>query len=765
MLRSAAHNLMRIVLAIAALLVVQVVALAQGATQSTKSPASQPVDLLRIVVLDVSGSMNEVDGKNPSRLDTARKEFKQSVKSLPASVNAPVVLIPFSTDVLNQFVSVYTNNADLEKALDALQPDGSTNIAAALKAAIQQAAQSGLPKNLLVYLYSDGGHNVGDMSLVYEQERNLDQLFADRATKGLSQSVVVKRWGGVNGEMVANLQGNAHVRVIDAGELELKTVTLTPSASIQDVSWRDATTGLIMVRVAVAVGATGAVVPAKTAITVGCPLAGCQWSGDPAVVVGEPARMLELLLRPEPRGVDPNVKYSLPLQFHGPESIATKTGLLLPIIYPARLDCPLPLDRLRPIVQVKATLVTIGQPSWKDPFQRLAIWSLKLRLEPATNVSVPWPIQTRWELSGMDGAEVAGPKSVALGARPLDVDVVVAKQVSPQQLAYAAPIPLRIKVTASPGPKGCDLSMSSIIATATVGLPPTTVTKISQQVSSVGTPQWTDLTAGVVTVSVKLDLTIDGPLSPGAVLGLLPCRDVINIGGVPVRVHSGAQCVEIAVAGRPNPTPATTTWTLQLQPPLATTNVRYVAPAPVAVSFVAPSPVQVVLVDRRGILTAVSCPGGAPDQAVVGRAVVQLACGPVTPDATRGLRIGCLFKDGITGRGFAGVSPGQEASWTIRPGTSSSVLSWWQDVHVKGSMVVMPENAAANAVQGSVLDITLTYEALYKKLALHLTLGLGAVLVGVILYRLVKMCVAVSRPKPTDQPLPFSPGGTDVPIT
>jgi hypothetical protein len=53
--------------------------------------------------------------------------------------------------------------------------------------------------------------------------------------------------------MVAHLQKNSNVRVVDAGELELRTITLTPSASIQDVSWQDAATGLIVVRLALVV--------------------------------------------------------------------------------------------------------------------------------------------------------------------------------------------------------------------------------------------------------------------------------------------------------------------------------------------------------------------------------------------------------------------------------------------------------------------------------------------------------------------------------
>ena len=66
--------------------------------------------------------------------------------------------------------------------------------------------------------------------------------------------------------------------------------------------------------------------------------------------------------------------------------------------------------------------------------------------------------------------------------------------------------------------------------------------------------------------------------------------------------------------------------------------VRYLPPAPTAVTFITPSPVQVVLADQRGFLSSVACPGGAPDQAVAGRAVVQVAGGPVASAAAKNLQ-------------------------------------------------------------------------------------------------------------------------------
>jgi hypothetical protein len=764
MQRSPSHPIATAVLAAVGWFINGVMLASAQAPQPPKAAVSGAPDLLRIVVIDVSGSMNEADGNSPSRLDTARNEFKQSLKSLPATASTPVVLIPFSDDVLHQFVRIFADNNDLERFLDSLQPNGSTNIAAALKTAIDQAGQLSLSKNLMVFLYSDGGHNVGPMYLVYEQEHNLDRLFADRATKGLSQSVVVKRWGGVNGDMVAHLQKNPNVHVVDASELKLNTTSLTTSASIRELAWKDAAAGLVLVRLVAAIGGTTGAIPPRTVVTIKCLLPGCQWLAEPKLTVGEPAQTLELLVRLNPQGFDPAAKYTLPLQFQGPEVIATKQGLLLPIINPARLDCPLPLDGLYPSVQVKASLSQRDQPQWKDPFQQLGSWPMKLRLEPTFHPPVSWPQKVRWVLSGLDGAETVNPKTVLLENRPLEVDLIITRRLSSQEIASANPVALQVRLTASPDSKTCKLSSNQLTATATVGLPPTQTTRISQQISSVGQPQWTDLTAGVVTVPVRLDLTIDGMLSPGAVLGLLPCRDVVAAEGVPVRVHSGSQTVEIKIAGKTSAASSTINWTLQLEPPQATYGTRYVPPAPVNVTFVVPPPFQIVLADNRNVLKEITCAGGAVNQAIAGGGLVKLAGEPAAPAAAGNLRIRGFLKGPIVGSGFSNIHLGQQVSWAMRPSDPSIGISWWHDVHVKGSLVILPENAPPHAVQGSVMDVTIVYEAVYKKLAFYLALGLGTILVGFVLFHLVKMCVADGVPRRSSSASIIAQGDANGPV-
>ena len=74
----------------------------------------------------------------------------------------------------------------------------------------------------------------------------------------------------------------------------------------------------------------------------------------------------------------------------------------------------------------------------------------------------------------------------------------------------------------------------------------------------------------------------------------------------------------------------------------------------------------------------------------------------------------------------------------MQPRDPASKVRLWHDVAVSGDLVVLPENSAPGVVLGSVIDMTVTYEALYKKIVLCLTIGLVAVLVGTILFWLAR---------------------------
>lgn len=721
---------------------------AQAYQASSILAGGQDIDLLRIVVLDVSGSMDEAEvKKGPSRLDIARKEMLESIQQLPVGTKTPVILIPFNENVQDNLERIYTDAKSMKDAIAQLKADGKTNIAAGLSRSVERASQLGLCKNILLYLYSDGEHNVGSKSLVHEQEENLDRLFGLRASKGLSQTVVVKRWGGVIGQLVANLQKSPHVKVVDAGELELATVTLVPSVTVRNVRWQNVASGLASIQMDVTVSNRRAelALPAQTSIRISCPFPGSRWLSPTTMTVTRPTQTqtFSLLVKLDPEKFDLAKNYTLPLHFHGPSQVRTGKGLFILVINPKQVSCVLPTGQLRPIVTVSAKLYKQGKPYWKDLDKRIAVWPMCLRLEITTTPPFAWPEQVKWNVYGLKGVKVATDGPIVLQGRPKQVNVKLTKQVSLDQLIQGKPITVQIELRAADKPKTLHLSSMRIVLTIQIELPAIQNTRINQQVSFVGKPQWTDLTAGLVMVPVKLDIALDGMLAPKTVLGLVPCKDVVKVDGVPVRIHSGQQTIQITLTGKVKSAASLVKWPLQLKPPPPSYGIRYIEPPPVTVSFIAPEPVQAVLSKGDKILTSYACRGNKPRQAVLGYGRLQLVGAPVQDSAVGDLRIKGSLQNPLGGNGFSMARPGQWVSWSMRPNDPATSVRWWHDVAVKGSLLVLPENAAPGAMLGSMISLTVTYEAFYKKVVFYLAVGLVAVLVGTILFWLVRMGLGV----------------------
>lgn len=700
----------------------------------------QDIDLLRVVVLDVSDSMNRADTKGLSRLDTARKEIQEALTQLPAGTKTPVVLIPFSNKVWDDSEHIYTSTQDLKDRLVGIKPKGATNIAAGLGKAVERIRQLGLAKNLVIYLYSDGEHNCGSKTLVTKQEENLDKLFGFRASKGLSQTVVVKRWGGVIGKLVANLQKNPNVKVVDAGQLELRTVTLAPSVKLRALEWHDAASGLARIQMDVAVAnRSGITLPGKTAIKLSCALPGCRWVNEPSITITGPiqAKTFDLLIKLEPQKLNVAKDYSLPLRFHCPSEATTDRGLLLLVVNPIQVFCILPAGRLRSQVNISAKLSKRGEPRWEDMGQCIAAWPMSLQLDTTTAPSVPWSEPIKWHVYGLDGVKVTTKTPIVLQGGPSTVNVNLTKRIPLDQVIRGKTVKIQIELRTTDKPKTLTLSSMRMLLTVQIDLPATQITRIDPRISYVGKPQWADLTAGLVTVPVRLDLRVHGILAPGATVGLLPCKDVVRVDGTPVTIHSGQQAVDILLTGKVDSAGSPVKWPLRLKPPPSLSRIRYLESPPVIVSFVAPRPAQVVLVGDAGILTRCAYQGDEPQQAVLGYGCVRLL-GNCAQYATAGLRIKGMLLGHLGGDGFSKVGADDWVNWSMQPKDSATDVRLWHDVAISGDLVVLPENAAPGAVLGSVIGMTVTYEALYKKVVLYLTVGLVAVLVGTILFWLAR---------------------------
>ena len=703
-------------------------------------PDDKDMDLLRVVVLDVSGSMDSKDTKPLTRLGTARKEIKESLTQLPVSGKSPVILVPFCHKIREDFERIYFSTKAMADALDQIKPDGRTNIAAGLGRAIERINQLGLARNLVIYLYSDGEHNWGSKKLLEEQEDNLDRLFGFRASKGLSQTVVVKRWGGVISKLVARLKKNPHVTVVDAGQLELRTITLVPSVKLRSVKWHDAASGLAKVQFDVTVtNRSELTLPGKTIIKVGCLLPGFRWLNESTMVVAgrTHTQTFTLLVELDPKKFNLTKDYTLPLQFHWPSQITTGKSLLLPVVTPIRIYCVLPAGQLRPNVTISAKLSGQGKPRWEDMDECIVVWPMRLRLETKTAPSFTWSEQVKLNINGLNGVKVAHNGPIILQGQPKEVDISLTKKIPLEQVIQGKPVELQIELRVLNKPKTLALSSVRIVSTIQIELPPIQLTRIDQRISFVGKSQWADLTKGLVSVPVKLDIRSHGIVAPGTVLTLEPCGDVVKVDGTPVTIYSGQHTVDIILTGTVDCANSLVKWPLQLKPPLSSYGIRYLEPQPVTISFTAPKPVQAVLSNNAGILASCAYRGSKPRQAVLGTGCVKLA-GAFAQYAVSNLHIKGLLRGHLRGKGFSRAEFDDWVSWSMQPTNPAVSSRVWRDVTLTGDLVVLPENAAPGAMVGSVIDVTVTYEALYKKVTLYLAVGVVVVLVGTLLFWLAR---------------------------
>lgn len=198
------------------------------AVQAPSPPPTKPTQrLLTVVVLDTSGSM---EGE---RLNTAVTEIKQHAQALPPSPEAPWIFLPFNEKVYDS--RTFTNGlAELENYLTRVRADGGTSIASGLEAALK-AIRNSNAERVNIFLFTDGEDD--DQAGIQAQQERLGQLFDERAERGLGQTVICRRWGGANKQLVAHLEKKKSVGVIDAGEARLISLVLTPEVQCLGTRW------------------------------------------------------------------------------------------------------------------------------------------------------------------------------------------------------------------------------------------------------------------------------------------------------------------------------------------------------------------------------------------------------------------------------------------------------------------------------------------------------------------------------------------------
>jgi hypothetical protein len=351
---------------------------AARADPAASQPPAKPYDLLTVVVLDTSGSM---EGE---RLNTAVTEIKQYVRALPPSPEAPWLFLPFNEKVYESR-SFSNGAAELETYISKVRAGGGTSIASGLEAALK-AIRNSDTKRVNILLYTDGEDD--DQTAIQAQQQRLGQLFDERAERGLGQAVICRRWEGANKQLIEHLAKKKSVQVIDAGEARLISLVLTPEVHCLDTRWLpDRQTLEIRLQAAVRAPAEQNRQYQPPPLHFACTTPQAQ--GDVAfdVPIGDAGtRQATILLPFTPDAGRPSVRLDFEVSTPAAKQLAQM------FVFPSLAKDRLSVVADVPIVYVTATTLATTTPRWVNLAEATAAF------EASARIRVDGPLRERMTL-------------------------------------------------------------------------------------------------------------------------------------------------------------------------------------------------------------------------------------------------------------------------------------------------------------------------------------------------------------------------------
>ena len=332
---------------------------------------AEPVDvqLLHIVVLDSSSSMAA-----PDRLEAAKREIKSKTERIPPSPTTPWVVITFGSTV--KAVREFSDGREkLHEFLDDVTADGGTDIAGALSEAVDRIAAHSTARQLLLYLYTDAEDN--NQAAISQQEARLEKVLGSRAENGLTQTLICRRWGNANAEMVARLSKVRHLRVIESAGTPPAHILLRPDISVAGCRWVGSSIHVDLTASIAAEGHSGADLPV---VQVGCTTQRVSGETTLDLIPDGKVRPFTIDLEPPFGQVPKTAKLSFSLKVCPADAsgnpclyVATlaKDQIALSIVVPT----PSSPTRLLP------KIISVGETTWVDVIDSIAAFDAVLSIE------------------------------------------------------------------------------------------------------------------------------------------------------------------------------------------------------------------------------------------------------------------------------------------------------------------------------------------------------------------------------------------------
>jgi hypothetical protein len=510
--------------------------------------APQPI-LVRVAIVDNSPSM-----QGP-RIAAVRAELTSVIRQLPPSPEFPLILVVFHERV--EPTVVLTDPRAAEQAIAGLQGNGDgTHIAPALVQGRNELLPYRNTSTVLVMLYTDGED--GDQDGIHRAECQLDALFSERSRRGLGQAVFVKRWDNCNTDLIARLRAGGHVQVLDAGELTVEPLTVTPAVVVMSARRDPHDPERLQVAYIPSVTTKGRrSSAASAAFDFVCMDAGV--AGDNRLRVQSDTKYLPSTLTvPVPDGGKAD---RLTLTFHVtpvPPSTPQST-FVLPILPESRLTVPVTVPTLAVRNRLAAEIRQARSVRWQDAEALQVRCEVDLAvtataMEPAIDVDRA----TTFRIVARPGLKLAGGVAMLQMPRPgtLLVTVTVDAPLAPPdpgKPAQTGPIELAVQPTATPDYLSYD---PPFVQVRQVGLavPDQVTTTITPMVRRIGRPVWTDLVESLVAFDADVLFRVEGCIPQHTTLSLVASGNIRgNLVPPGTTLHSGETTVTLRVLARLTP--------------------------------------------------------------------------------------------------------------------------------------------------------------------------------------------------------------------
>ena len=684
---------------------------------------------LRLAVVDVSGSMSG------ERLDVARGELLRLVEQLVPSPAHPLVVVPFESNA--RPVETLTDLVRAQQYLANLSGGGGTNIASGLAKAISELQRYPNTANVCVFLYTDGEDGMHDQ--IAAQEAKLDALFADRRTRGLDQTVVFcKRWQGAGAQLVKRLEQSGNARIIDAAELDLVPITLTPHVTVQQARWVKGRPATLEVELAAHVEMHGQ----DTTYTGGPLHLECRTpntEGDVQVVLDPPNATptpvaIRLDLPPEAALAGGQVE----LQFELSQPVPTHDAdrLTLPILTLDQLTVPvdLPVADFRTIIAAQIEQTDPGR--WADPVRLEPVFPMRLALQvTAADDDATWTCPVPFRLSPQSGTRLVDGQDTITLHGPGQYELAFSITAKPTNHIAPTGLPefaVAFRLHPETRPPNVHFDPPEVRFDTELAAPAALLTDISARIVAVGRPRWVDLRQGVAVVDANLAVQVDGPIWPDAELVLQCPPPVRDLAVTPSVLHQGTQTVRLRFLALLPPAPATKELAFQILPPAQQGAVRLRAIHPFTHAFGGPPPVQLALSDGRHVRARFQTSHRDSTRPAT-LSVVPVVLGLDDQAAAAGLA-GTVRASGLATE-HTGNLPLYLASQLQITFPADAPRSFFRDTRRRGQISIAPQPDTP-ALIGSTHTIQATLEAPFKRLLFQLALAICGLLAFVLLLRM-----------------------------